>query len=78
MKRGLLICVMMMLNYTLIAANMRYVARGNYLGTIATDAIIALVGWQLVRWVAEAKSWTDRAFYVVGAMMGGVLGIWLT
>ena len=78
MKRGLSIAVLMTINYALVAGNMRFVARGNYPGTMATDAIIALVGWQLVRWVAEAKSWTDRLFYVIGAMAGGVLGIWLT
>lgn len=69
---------MMLLNYTLIAANTRFVARGGYLGTALTDAAIALVGFQLVKWVAEAKTWTDRVFYILGAMLGGMLGIRLT
>lgn len=78
MKRGLLICAAMMSHYALIAANTRYVARGHYAGTALSDAAIAMLGWQLVKWVVDAKSWRERALYVLGAMMGGVLGIWLT
>jgi hypothetical protein len=78
MKRGLAICLMMLGNYALIAANMRLVARGSYAGTALTDALIAFVGWQLVKWIAAADTWTDRAFYILGAMLGGMLGIRLT
>lgn len=75
---GALIALLMLGNYTLIAANTRFVARGAYLQTALTDGIIAFIGFQLVKWVAEAETWTDRVFYILGAMLGGMLGIRLT
>jgi hypothetical protein len=65
-------------NYAVVAANFRLVAQGHYLGAIMTDAVIASAGWTLTKLVVEAKTWQERAGYIVGSSVGSAIGIWLT
>lgn len=78
MKRGLALCGLMIANYTLIAMNMRFVAHGNYLGTATTDAAIAFGGFTLLKLIEKSEQWSERIFHMLGGVIGGALGIWLT
>jgi uncharacterized membrane protein YfcA len=65
------------LSYTLIAFNTRVVARGAYAATIVTDALIAIVGFVLIKHIA-VSDWHQLVWYTLGAMAGGASGIWLS
>lgn len=69
---------LMCLNYGLNAVSFRFVAKGSYLGVAVADAAIASVGFTLLRSVASAETWQERAGYIVGGVVGSMLGIWLT
>src|SRR5687768_10105635 len=71
------IFILIWLSYTLIAYNTRAVARGEYLSTMVTDALIAVVGFFLVKEIVVGGM-GDLARYVAGAMAGGASGIWLS
>ena len=69
---------LMALNYGLIAINMRMVARGSYLGTAWSDAVIAVLGFTLIRQIAETDALVAQFGYVSGGVCGSMLGLWLT
>lgn len=69
---------LMFLNYGLNAINFRMVARCSYRGTALTDAAIAVLGFTLIRQVAETSALTAQVGYVCGGVCGSMLGLWLT
>jgi lipopolysaccharide export LptBFGC system permease protein LptF len=69
---------MMFLNYLLICVNMRYVAKGSYVGVGASDALILVLGFTVIQQVAEAHSTLAQAGYIAGGVLGAQLGLWLT
>jgi outer membrane lipoprotein SlyB len=71
------IFLLIWLSYTLIAYNTRVVSAGHYLPTVITDALIALVGFYLVKQIVVGGM-GDLAWYIAGAMAGGVSGIWVS
>jgi hypothetical protein len=66
------------LNYLLIYMNYRMVARGSYLGTGITDAIILLINFTVIQRVAAAHSYPAQAGFIIGGVLGAQLGLWLT
>lgn len=69
------IFILIWLSYTLIAFNTRVVSAGKYIPTVITDALIAIVGFFLVKEIAVGGM-GDLAWYVAGGMAGGATGIW--
>jgi len=69
---------LMWLSYALIAYNMRVLAAGKYTATVISDGIIAVVGFTILKSVAQAETWSELVFYTLGAMAGGVTGIWIS
>jgi hypothetical protein len=69
---------LMFLNYGLNCINFRMVARGSYLGTAWSDALIAVLGFTLIRWVAETDALLAQLGYVCGGVCGSMLGLYLT
>lgn len=78
MNKALKLAVLMVLQYILLCANMRFVAQGRIPQAVGSDIAIAFLGWTLVRSVATADTWQERAGYVTGAAIGSAIGIWLT
>ena len=66
------------LQYFLIALDIRFVSSKNYPGLIIVNASIALVGWYVVKGVAEAQTLRERLAYVAGGTSGAVLAVWLS
>ena len=66
------------IQYFLIALDIRYVSSKNYLGLIIVNASIAMVGWYVVKGVAEAQTIRERLAYVAGGTSGAVLAVWLS
>jgi hypothetical protein len=69
---------LMFANYGLNAINFRMIARGSYLGTAWSDAAIAVLGFTLIRQVAETDAVVAQAGYVCGGVCGSMVGLWLT
>jgi len=78
MKTCALLFALMFLNYGLNAINFRMVARGSYLGTAWSDAVIAVLGFTLIRQVAATETLLAQVGYVAGGMCGSMLGLYLT
>ena len=64
--------------YFLVALDIRFVSSRNYPGLIIVNAAIALVGWYVVKGVAEAQTVRERIAYVAGGTSGAVLAVWLS
>ena len=65
-------------NFILLVVNIRAIAHVQYVWAIATDGLICLLGWTLLRKIASAEGWASRAGYVCGGMIGSFVGIWIT
>lgn len=78
MRTFALFFALMFLNYGLNAINFRMVARCSYKGTALSDAAIAILGFSLIRHVAETNALVAQAGYVCGGVCGSMLGLWLT
>ena len=64
--------------YFLLALDIRFVAARNYLGIIIVNALIAFMGWYVVRGIVQAHSLRERAAYMVGGAAGAVAAVWLS
>ena len=69
---------LMFLNYGLVCINTRMIARGSYVGPAWSDAAIAMLGFTLIRQVADTNALVAQAGYVCGGVCGSLLGLWLT
>ena len=64
--------------YFLLALDIRFVASRNFPGIIVVNALIALMGWYVVRGIVQAHTLRERISYVVGGASGAVLAVWLS
>lgn len=78
MKRALLIGAMECLTFFLATVNIRACSKGQLRLTLVTDALIAALGFLLIKFVAEAQSAFEMAAYVTGAVSGSLVGMRLT
>ena len=70
--------VAVFVQYFLLALDIRFVATKNFAGIILVNALIAVLGWHVVRGVVQADSIRERISYVVGGTSGAVLAVWLS
>jgi hypothetical protein len=66
------------LNFILITVNYRAVAHEQLFWVIASDGVICLLSWTLLKRLTEASGWPSRSGYVCGGMVGSAIGMWLT
>jgi hypothetical protein len=66
------------LQYFLLALDIRFVATRNFIGIIVVNALIATMGWYVVRGIVQAHAVRERISYVIGGTSGAVLAVWLT
>jgi hypothetical protein len=64
--------------YFLLALDIRFVAARNFVGIMVVNALIAFMGWHVVRGIAQAKTSREHLAYVVGGTGGAVLAVWLS
>lgn len=65
-------------NFLLIVINIRACAKG-YIGiAVATDFVICLLGFKLIKLIGEAKTASQMAAYAAGGAVGSALAIMLT
>ena len=63
--------------YFLLALDIRFVAARNFIGIIIVNALIAFMGWHVVRGIVQAQAVRERIAYVAGGTGGAVLAVWL-
>lgn len=64
--------------YALLAADIRFVAGGNYVGVAMVNICIAFNTWYLTRGIMEARSAKDRWCYVIGGTAGALVAVLIT
>ena len=64
--------------YFLLALDIRFVASRNYVGIVVANALIAIMGWYVVRGMVEAHSVRERASYVFGGTAGALIAVWVS
>lgn len=77
-RKCLEIAALMWLNFALVAANFRFLAKTNWPGTLLTDLAIAWFGWTLFHRVKDATGRWERAAYCLGAVLGSATALLLT
>lgn len=79
MKTALLISGLQTVSFLLLTVNFRAIAKGYLVTAVATDALIAGVGFLLIRLIADARTTAVYMIaYVIGACAGSASGMWLT
>ena len=76
--RSLRLAVLVFVQYALLAADIRWVSSGYYLGIAAVNVCIAINTWYLTRGIIEARTAVDRLCYVVGGTAGALVAVLLT
>jgi hypothetical protein len=64
--------------FALVTINYRAIAQGRYLAAGVTDFVIAICGFTLFKLIAAAEGPLDILGYALGAVKGGLTGIWMT
>lgn len=76
--RYLLLGAAQALNFLLIVTNIRALNRGFIAITAVTDFVICLLGFWIIRTVAEAHTVGEALAYATGGALGSVAAILLT
>lgn len=64
--------------FLVATVNIRMVASGSYVGTVASDAALLWLGFFVTKNVAKSETRLDHAAYVVGGVAGSILGLFFT
>ena len=78
MMQVLLIGAIECVAFILATINIRACAKGHVKATLVTDGLIALVGFTLIKMVADAETTLEMVSYVTGACLGSLIGMWIT
>jgi len=66
------------LNYLVVSIGIRALAQGLYAETIVTDLMLGVIGFTLIKRVAEAKGKVELVGYTLGGTAGSALAIFIT
>jgi hypothetical protein len=75
---SLRLAVIVFVQYALLAADIRVVSSGNYLGAGVVNVAIAINSWYLTRGIVEARTRLDRICFVVGGTAGALTAMLIT
>jgi hypothetical protein len=76
--RALTLGLLVWVQFILVTVNYRAIAQARYIATGVTDFLIAGLGFTLFKLIQEATSPMEVLGYSIGAVLGGISGIWLT
>jgi hypothetical protein len=74
----LVLCAVETVMFFVITLNYRYAAKGHLVPTVLTDVVIAIIGFTLIKLVADATTVLEMAGYVLGGAIGSAAGMLLT
>lgn len=72
------LAVIQFCSYFLLTLNYRAVAEVNYLGTLWSDILIALLTFSSIKRVAAAETHAERIGYVIGGILGAQVALFLS
>jgi hypothetical protein len=78
LRRSLRLATLVFIQYSLLAADIRFVSSANYLGIAVVNVCIAINTWYLTRGIIEAKTRLDRLCFVVGGTAGALIAVLVT
>jgi hypothetical protein len=79
MKEAVILFVVQVVNYCLLTVNFRAVAQGEVALALATDAVIATMGFFIIRKISRTEDSTlSWAGYTAGSLVGTFLGFKLS
>lgn len=77
--RALQLLLLIWFQFTIVTVNYRAIAQSRYVAAGLTDFVIAIAGFTLFKLVqASDSSYVDMGGYAIGAVLGGLSGIYLT
>jgi hypothetical protein len=77
-RQSLKLAVLVFVQYALVASDIRFVSRGDYVGIAIVNVCIALNTWYLTRGIIEARTSIDRWCFVIGGTSGALTAVLLT
>jgi hypothetical protein len=77
-RQSLKLAVLVFAQYALVASDIRFVSRGQYVGIAIVNVCIALNTWYLTRGIIEARTSIDRWCYVIGGVSGALAAVLVT
>lgn len=79
MRRGVILFIVQFILNFVGTFNMRATAQGNYVWTIITDIIIAILGYTAIKEIAQKGNGIPKLIgFTAGAITGSLLGIYLS
>jgi hypothetical protein len=78
LQRSLRLATLVFIQYSLLAADIRFVSSANYLGIAVVNVCIAINTWYLTRGIIEAKTRLDRLCFVAGGTAGALIAVLVT
>jgi hypothetical protein len=78
MNSALKLFVLMFIQFLVLTLNTASIAKHYYLGTFLTDLVICLLGFTILKQIAEADTMHDRIAYALGGAIGAQAGIFLS
>ncbi len=76
--RYLTLFIGMTIGYIILGINIRAVSKAKLLATGITEFTYALIGFAMIRYVADAHTWFEALAYAAGATVGCLTSIHLT
>jgi hypothetical protein len=65
-------------NFVIAVANIRALAHLQYGWAVLTDGLICILMWTIIKNIGEAKDPYAKVGYVIGGMVGSLVGMFLT
>jgi hypothetical protein len=76
--RPVALLLLVWFQFAVVTVNYRAIAQARYVAAGLTDLVIAVAGFTLFKLIAASSGLLDVAGYSLGAVLGGLSGIWLT
>jgi hypothetical protein len=65
-------------NFVIAVANIRALAHLQYGWAVLTDGLICILMWTIIKQIGEARDPYAKVGYVLGGMVGSLVGMWIT
>ena len=77
-RNAFLLFVLMFVNFTIQAINIRAVAQERWVYIAVTDAAILIANFTMIQQVAKATTRLEQVWYTIGGTTGALFGVWVS
>ncbi|HUQ87967.1 MAG TPA: hypothetical protein VM096_10435 [Vicinamibacterales bacterium] len=78
LRQSLRLAALVFVQYSLLAFDIRFVAREQYLGVALANIGIAMNSWYITKGIVQARTNRDKFCFVFGGTAGALVAVWLT